>query len=396
VYGLRALVLILFIFAAVSAIGVGQSDDREVVQASEILEKIERGEPVNYVDKIVAGDLILSNLELREAATTGSSYETWDIPKLVIYSRIDLQRCTILGALDFSNAIMQERVSFNDSTMLAESNFLGSEFNQNACFIRARFDQNANFAGAQFNQSADFSKTQFREYADFSEARFDKDAIFLWSTINSADFSQTTISGDLSLKGSKIYSLDLKDAEIGEIELRSWKSIGHMEYDETAYLLILSNLRNQNLLEDANACYYDYRSERRATLDWPYNWADLILNRFYGYGVKPERPVIWAFVFMAIFAALFWWRQGIMPVRQGEPEEEAARFTLPEAAAFSAMTFLSGGKLVFDPPEYRIAPGKPWRDVQICKALFVWERLMGMILIVMFAIAVSKTIILGS
>jgi len=42
------------------------------------------------------------------------------------------------------------------------------------------------------------------------------------------------------------------------------------------------------------------------------------------------------------------------------------------------------------------APGKPWRNVQICKALFVWERLMGMILIVIFAIAVSKTIILGS
>jgi len=33
--------------------------------------------------------------------------------------------------------------------------------------------------------------------------------------------------------------------------------------------------------------------------------------------------------------------------------------------------------------------------VQICKALFVWERL-EMILIVIFAIAVSKTIILGS
>jgi len=117
---------------------------------------------------------------------------------------------------------------------------------------------------------------------------------------------------------------------------------------------------------------------------------------FYGYGVKPERPVIWAFIFMALFALIFWWRQGIVPVREGEPESEANRFTLLEAAAFSSMTFLSGGKLVFDPPEYRITPGRPWRDVQICKALFVWERLMGMILIVMFAISVSKTIILGS
>jgi hypothetical protein len=98
---------------------------------------------------------------------------------------------------------------------------------------------------------------------------------------------------------------------------------------------------------------------------------------------------------MAFFAAFFWWRQGILPLREGEPEEQANRFSLLEAAAFSAMTFLSGGKLVFDPPEYRIAPGRPWRDVQISKALFILERLLGMVLIIMFAIAVGKTIILG-
>jgi len=52
-----------------------------------------------------------------------------------------------------------------------------------------------------------------------------------------------------------------------------------------------------------------------------------------------------------------------------------------------------GGKLVFDPPEYRIAHGRAWRDIQISKALFILERLIGMVLIIMFA--VGKTIILG-
>jgi hypothetical protein len=123
---------------------------------------------------------------------------------------------------------------------------------------------------------------------------------------------------------------------------------------------------------------------------------DIVLMLFYGYGVKPERPVLWAFVFIAIFAGLFWWRQGILPVWEGEPEEKAARFTLLEAVAFSAMTFLSGGKLVFDPPDYKVdKPVKSWRDVKLCKFLFILERMIGMILIVMFAIAVSKTIILS-
>jgi hypothetical protein len=40
------------------------SNQRPVIQASEILAKIERGEPVEYDGVIVAGDLDISGLEL--------------------------------------------------------------------------------------------------------------------------------------------------------------------------------------------------------------------------------------------------------------------------------------------------------------------------------------------
>ncbi len=516
VRALSAPVFLLCIFAAVVAVTVAQSDGdgREVVQASEILEKIEKGEPVNYDNRVIEG-----NINIRDP-------KDLDISMKEIRSQISIQYCLIKSEVDFSNVLFGESVSFNNSTFLARANFNNSFFNKNAkfdgvrfnnggnftqalffrdaCFSWARFNQdakfmdagfvgnldfgdanfnhiadfsraihikfanfhgvsfngtanfqganfmhgsfsdavfngtadfsnvlfrstfdfanavfngtaffiradfnNTSFAGTQFYQDANFTISQFRGYTSFSgaqfnhsaffiRAKFEKDAIFDWSYLKSADFNQTAISGDLSLKGSQIDSLDLSDAELSEIILRSWKSIGHMEYDEMAYQLLLSSFRNRNLPDEANQCYYDYREGRRATLSMLRQPADYALMLFYGYGVKPERPVIWAFVFMAIFGALFWWRQGIIPVQKGEPEEKANRFTLLEAAAFSAMTFLSGGKLVFDPPEYRIAPGKPWRDVQICKALFVWERLMGMMLLFMFAVAVTKTIILGS
>jgi len=274
--------------------------------------------------------------------------------------------------------------------------FFGAQFNESAFFNQAQFNQSVEFSSSEFDKDSYFSWCKFNQSADFGGARFGMDAIFDQSYLKSADFSSTSISNDLSLKGTEIEYLSLNNAQIGEIVLRPWKNIGHMEYDEMAYQSLLSSFKNRNLPDEANECYYDYRNARRATLNFLYQPADYALMLFYGYGVKPERPVIWAFVLITIFTSFFWWRQGILPVRDGEPEEEANRFTLPEAAAFSAMTFLSGGKLVFDPPEYRIAPGRNWRDVQICKALFVWERLMGMILIVMFAIAVSKTIILGS
>ena len=300
-------------------------------------------------------------------------------------------------SVDFIGSLFNHSVDFRNAEFRQRADFRHAQFSQYADFSNSKFNQYANFNNSKFIQDADFAGTQFNNSVDFSKIQFGENAIFDWSRIKSADFNQSVISANLSLKGSKIEEINLKDVKFNEIVLRSWNSIGHMEFDEMAYQILLSNFRNRNLPDDANECYYDYRDGRRgATLNRLYRPVDYSLMLFYGYGVKPARPVIWAFVFMAIFAALFWWRQGILPIREGEPEAESARFTLLEAAAFSAMTFLSGGKLVFDPPEYRIATGRPWRDVQICKALFVWERLMGMILIVMFAIAVSKTIILGS
>ncbi len=61
----------------------------------------------------------------------------------------------------------------------------------------------------------------------------------------------------------------------------------------------------------------------------------------------------------------------------------------------NSVLLLSGGKLVFDPPEYRVAPGRSRREIKISKALFIVERLLGMVLVIMFAIAVGKTIIMG-
>jgi hypothetical protein len=510
--------IVFCVFAVITTIIAAQSesDPREVVQASEILEKIERGEAVNYVNKIIEGDINIDDRKLPEVRTARSYEEIYlgiSENLRVVRSPLTLQDCLIKGDVDFSNARIMEPTFIYNDTILGKINFRGSQFNgsayfsysrfnqsadfdcsrfnqfadfsysrfdrnayfygsrfdrdayfsdsqfnqfasffgsrfeqdanflssrfqsadfrdsrfngsgfswsqfdkdaefsssrfnqsayflssrfnQSAYFYDSRFNQSAYFCDSQFNQSAHFSDSQFNQSANFSSTQFDKDSYFSRSYLRSVDFNRTTFSGDLSLEGSRIESLNLTHAKLGKIFLR-WQSIGHMEYDETAYLMLMGNFRSLNFLEDANDCYYDYRNDRRATLPLLYQPVDYTLMLFYGYGVKPDRPVLWSLVFVAFFAALFWWRQGILPVREGEPEEEANRFSLLEAVAFSAMTFLSGGKLAFDPPEYRIAPGRPWRDVKISKALFILERLIGMVLIIMFAIAVGKTIILG-
>ena len=417
------LAIVLWIFAAIIFVSAAQSesDPREVVNASEILHKIELGKDVNYVGKTIVGDIDIDDLKLQEVPTARSPE---DIKYLglsrnlkVVRSPLIFQDCLVDGSINLSNARMLAPASFSHCTILREAIFhgsefyasadfsylrfnhiadlIGTEFNVSANFLQSQFNKPAKFMGSRFNEFADFRGSQFNESANFRGSQFNKFAYFSSSHFNEyADFDQTKFLGDLSFEGSRIDNLSLNHAEFGKIFMR-WKDVTLMEYDETAYLLLIGNFKNLNFLEDANDCYYDYRNDRRATLPWYYQPVDYALMLFYGYGVKPDRPVLWSLFFMAFFAAPFWWRQGILPVREGEPEEEANRFSLLEAAAFSAMTFLSGGKLVFDPPEYRIASGRPWRDVQISKALFILERLLGMVLIIMFAIAVGKTIILG-
>lgn len=408
---IKALVLILFFFAIFATICMAQNDSNNVVNAIEIMKDIQNGTPVYYEDKIIKGNLSIADWNLPTQSEERDPYGiAWGLSEELnmVYSEIEIKNCSIIGNVDFSNTIFLEPVSIINSKLSASSNFRGSIFNQSANFSKTQFIQSADFWwsqfvswsdfwGAQFDENADFEFAQFNSETLFNSSRFGKDAIFDYSNLSdSASFDYSAISGDLSMYSANIEYLTLNKARIRELTLRSWKDIGNMEYDEAAYQLILNYFRNQNLLDDANECYYDYRNGRRATLWRPFRCIDLVLDKFYGYGVKPERPVVWAFFFWVFFALLFWWRQGIMPVREGEPEEEANRFTLPEAIAFSAMTLLSGGKLVFDPPDYRIAPEKPWRDIQVCKALFILERLMGMTLLFMLAIAVTKTIILGS
>ncbi len=63
---MKATVLLLFILAAIVCISEARNeiDGQEVVQASEILAKIERGELVNYSQKTIEGDINLSDLKL--------------------------------------------------------------------------------------------------------------------------------------------------------------------------------------------------------------------------------------------------------------------------------------------------------------------------------------------
>jgi hypothetical protein len=128
--------------------GIAQSapDSREVVKASEILEMIDRGEPIDYDNVIVEGYLDLSSCELK--------------------------------SVKLKNVVFQGPVNFGGAVFTEEANFKNAEFEEAAMFFGANFRQGADFNGAQFNKAVSFKNANFRQDVDFRGAQFDDDAEF--------------------------------------------------------------------------------------------------------------------------------------------------------------------------------------------------------------------------
>jgi hypothetical protein len=101
-----ALALLLSLLAS-PAFGA-PADPRRIVQASEILAKIERGGPVEYYGVIVVGDLDLSGLDLPTKHVERSEDEIrhWDLTEevKVVKSLIWIENSEIRGVVNFSNS----------------------------------------------------------------------------------------------------------------------------------------------------------------------------------------------------------------------------------------------------------------------------------------------------
>ena len=222
------------------------SDQRPVIQAREILDKIERGEDVEYDGVIVEGDLDLSGLELPtvhvERTETKNEFRFTKEQK-VISSQITIANSEIQGNVNFANA----------------------HFEKSADFSRAEFGEKAYFRGAEFGGGADFWKAEFGGDANFREAEFG----------GNANFNGATFDKKLALDDFKCDRLYI-----------TWESIkDKLNYNGPAYLELIKNLKVIERFSDADDCYYAYRKESQDRKPWysQKNWLIDTLVRFYSW-----------------------------------------------------------------------------------------------------------------
>jgi len=225
-------------------------DSLLMIKAEEVLEKIEKGRPVEYENVIIYGDLDLHLLDLPLAKNK----------RKIIQSTIKIEYSVIKGDVFFDHAVFSGLVDFDGTKFTGAANFSGSLFSEDAGFSESEFEGLAGFSRAHFATEANFSRARFND-ADFGRASFDGNFHLVNAKVYTLKLSDAQFAG-----GSAVH---LKDFNYSRIDVR-WNTIReHIPYNGSVYLMLIKNFRNLEQYEDQDDCYYQYRRERQSALISP-------------------------------------------------------------------------------------------------------------------------------
>jgi hypothetical protein len=242
------------------------------IPASEILDKIQKGEPVKYNCIRIIGDLDANEL---------------DLPTKRVDS-IDGKECKVVStSIEITSSTFNGKANFRSIFFDASIDFTNTTFSRNANFGSASFSGGAYFGGVSFNGDAFFSRSRF-DYIVYFNAKFCKRINLDESKIYSMHLSEATFEN--------ASTISLRFSDITRLEVQ-WKSIrDKIEYDGTAYLLLVKTFNNLELFNDADECYYQYRTFRRRRGESLEGIIPKLLDYVawiaYGYGVRPGNPLI--------------------------------------------------------------------------------------------------------
>jgi len=385
----------------------------ESSRPKEILEKIERGEPVDYDNVVVVGDLNLSGLNLPTEHVERTEFEIeWHglaEEMAMVESPINITNSKIRGNATLGNSIFQESVNFRGTNFSGgTADFGRAEFSGHANFMGVQFSGgNVSFRESDFGEMAQFDNVTFNGSANFSYARFSDRAYFEGSTFNdSTDFEEAQFKGNACFEGSTFHGdLDLTRTGYLRLFLR-WNSIkdrGLRASDDDAYLALIRNYMNLGWFEDSNNCYFEYRNKCRnengcvnikRCIEKVTDTLEMFL---YGYGVKPQYTLFWIMLSVLLFGTFFWRKKGIRKlVREEKLEENRSNaveiathlrevpLAFKDPFLFSLATFTSGFASFLQPNiDYKT-------DEKYARYAII-ERILGTVLIALLIAAISKT-----
>jgi len=292
------------------------SNQRPVIQAREILDKIERGEDVEYDGVIIEGDLDISGLELRteHVKRTDEEKEGGLLEDLGVFSsQINITNSEIRGTVNFSDAHFEELINFGGSEFCGDAyfwyaifggraNFRGAEFGGDAYFGGCKFiGEEANFSEAEFSGYAIFSDAEFRRKADFQRAGFDGDADFQRGEFDGyAGFRGAEFGGNVTFFDAKFSAIiaEFRGAMFdGDADFRRGEFGGYADFDHDQFNSDVSfdDTKFSRPASQEVACRIAKRKmeeqgDKKASDDYFYREMEAIRL---GNGIKGTKKLLW-------------------------------------------------------------------------------------------------------
>jgi hypothetical protein len=359
---LLALIVTISIASSVSAY--------ESISSSDVIEKIENGDPVNYDHVVILGRLDVAQLNLSENENG----------RKIIKSSISITDSIIDDNLLFSNIIFDkticfENTSFRDACDFSSSifseraNFISTKYYKNVSFIYTHFMGDVFFLSTMFFRDANFWETTFAEDVDFGSAIFNRNAIFKFAAFKGDGyFNNATFNG----------SLNLDRAKFSKVEVRFNSIEGHIAYNENTYLKLIENFKSLGWFNDADNCYFYYRTakQEQSELGWS-KLTDTIGLITCGYGVRPGYTLLLSCALVIFFGLLYHLGKGIAGLNSNNL---VAQISFPDALYYSTIVFVSH-------PQPNWYPNGRWKYVVLA------EKIMGWLLLALFIVTLGRVMI---
>jgi len=229
-----ALCIIVILFSGQAAL----AEPSRIIDAGEILKKIELGQPVDYDNVIVEGDLDLSGLDLPRATVKLVSNEKFwgatDYEVIFVVSPIIIDNSIIKGSINLKETAFQNTIDFSGTRFEGVVYLSSSKFNETADFREAEFNQTATFQNVQFNQIADFSGARFNQTADFSGAQFNKEFYyFSWESILHG--TQTKVTNYITYNTAFTGAQFNQEADFSRTQFNQEVDFSEAQFNQTAY-----------------------------------------------------------------------------------------------------------------------------------------------------------------
>jgi hypothetical protein len=177
--------------------------------------------------------------------------------------------------------------------------------------------------------------------------------------------------------------VSLVESDFNRMKVEWYSLEDTLDFDGPTYIKLIKNFREMEQFEDADAAYYQYRQLSQANKEWSYSkLMDVVAWLSCGYGVKPERPLIWAFGLIMVFTLIYWLGKGIKRLKENDGDKNrASRWAaFYNAFYFSVVTFTTVGYGDWYPEDrYRI--------------VVMIEGVLGWLLLALFIVTLANVMI---